>query len=84
MTSCLICLDSAAFLILNEQQIYMFGKIQSSQAGGQLYIDTYFLQTKLVFSAMNVDVFLKMGQKRPLICLFSFSFTWQIYYKFVQ
>ena len=34
------CLDSAALLMLNEQQIYLFGQIQTSQTGYQLYSDT--------------------------------------------
>ena len=32
-----ICLDLAALLVLNEQQFYLFGKIQTSQTGGQSY-----------------------------------------------
>ena len=33
-------LDSAALFILNEQQFYLFGQIQTSQTGGQPYNDT--------------------------------------------
>ena len=40
MTSCFTGLDSAALLMLNEQHIYLFGQIQTSQIGGQLYSDT--------------------------------------------
>ena len=35
LTSCLICLDLAALLMLNEPQFYLFGQLQSSQTGGQ-------------------------------------------------
>ena len=38
--SSLFGLDSAALFILNEQQFYLFGQIQTSQTGGQPYIDT--------------------------------------------
>ena len=38
--SCLFCLDSAASLKLNQQELYMFGQIQTSQTGGQLSSDT--------------------------------------------
>ena len=31
----LFCVDSAALLMLNEQQFHLFGQIQSSQTGGQ-------------------------------------------------
>ena len=31
LTSCLFCLDSAALLMMNEQQFYLFGQIQTSQ-----------------------------------------------------
>ena len=40
LTSCLFCLDSAALLILKEQQFYLFGPIQNSQTGGQLFSNT--------------------------------------------
>ena len=40
LTSCLFCLYSAALLLLNEQQLYLFGQILTSQTGGQLYSDT--------------------------------------------
>ena len=40
LTSCLSGLDSAALLMLNQQQIYLFGQIKSSQTGGQQYSDT--------------------------------------------
>ena len=40
LTSCLFRLDSADLLMLNEQQFYLFGQIQTSQTGGQPYIDT--------------------------------------------
>ena len=33
MTSCLTSLDSAALLMFNQQQIYLFGQIQTSQTG---------------------------------------------------
>ena len=36
-----ICLDSAALLLLNEQQFYFFGQIQNSQTGGHPYSDTF-------------------------------------------
>ena len=32
-------LDSNALLMLDEQQFYLFGQIQTSQTGGQLYSD---------------------------------------------
>ena len=35
-----IFLDSAALLVLNEQQFYLYGQIQTSQTGGQPYSDT--------------------------------------------
>ena len=35
LTSSLFCLDSAALLLLNEPQIYLFGQIQTSQTGGR-------------------------------------------------
>ena len=37
LTSCLLCLDLAALLTLNEQQFYLLGQIQISQTGGQPY-----------------------------------------------
>ena len=37
LTSCLFRLDSAALLMLNKQQFYLFGQTQTSQTGGQLY-----------------------------------------------
>ena len=40
LTSCFTCLDSVALLILNQQQIYFFGQISTSQSGGQLHSDT--------------------------------------------
>ena len=40
LTSCFIALDSAALLMLNEQQIYLTGQIQASQTGGLWYNDT--------------------------------------------
>ena len=40
LTSCLFCLDSAALRMLNEQQFYLFGQIQTIQTGGQPYSDT--------------------------------------------
>ena len=40
LTSCLFCLGSAALLMLNEQQFYLFGQIQTSPTDGQLYSDT--------------------------------------------
>ena len=39
-TSCLFCLVSAALFMLNEQQFYPFGQIQTGQTGGQPYKDT--------------------------------------------
>ena len=40
LTFCLFCLNSAALLKLNEEQLYLFGQIQTSQRGGQPYSDT--------------------------------------------
>ena len=40
LTSCFICLDSADLLWLN-QQLYLFGRIQTSQRQGQPYTDTF-------------------------------------------
>ena len=34
-----IFLDSAALLMLNYQHIYLFGRVQTSQTGGQPYSD---------------------------------------------
>ena len=34
------CPDSAALVMLSEQQIYLFCQIQTSQTGGQPYSDT--------------------------------------------
>ena len=36
-----VLVDSAALLMLNEQQFYLFGHIQTSQTGGQLCSDTF-------------------------------------------
>ena len=36
----LTSLDSAALAMFNQQQIYLFGQIQSSQTGGQSHSDT--------------------------------------------
>ena len=33
-------LDSAALPILNQQQFFLLGQIQTNQTGGQLYCDT--------------------------------------------
>ena len=41
LTSGLFCLDSAALLMLNKRQLYLFGQIQTSQTGGQPYSDTF-------------------------------------------
>ena len=38
--TCLVCLDLAALLMLNEQQFYFFSRIETSQTGSQLYSDT--------------------------------------------
>ena len=51
----LFCLDSAALLMLNEQQFYLFFQIQTSQTGVQQYN----------------DAILKNGHLRPLFHLFS-------------
>ena len=40
LTSSLFCLDSAALLMWNYKQIYLFGKIQTSQTGSQPYSNT--------------------------------------------
>ena len=40
LASCLFWLDSAAVLLLNEQQFFLFGQIQSNQTGCQPYSDT--------------------------------------------
>ena len=40
LTFCLFCLDSATLLMLHEQQLYLFGQMQTSQTEGQLYSDT--------------------------------------------
>ena len=40
LISCLLYLDSAALLMLNEQQFYLCDQIQTSQTGGQPYNDT--------------------------------------------
>ena len=39
LTSCLTGLDLAALLMFNQQQIFMFGEIQTSQTGGPPYSD---------------------------------------------
>ena len=41
LTSCCICLDSAALLMLNLKQIYLVDQIQTRQTGGQPYSDTF-------------------------------------------
>ena len=41
LTSCLFCSNSAALLMLNQQQLYSFCQIQTSQTGCQPYSDTY-------------------------------------------
>ena len=40
LTSGLTGFDSAALFMFNQQQIYLFGQIQTSQTGGQLHSDT--------------------------------------------
>ena len=40
LTSYWTGLDSAAVLMFNQQQIYLFSQIQTSQTGGQPYNDT--------------------------------------------
>ena len=40
MTSCLTGLYSATLLMFNWQHIYLFGRIQTNQTGGQLYSNT--------------------------------------------
>ena len=40
LTSCLSGSDSAALLRLNYQQIYLFGRMQTSKTGVQQYSDT--------------------------------------------
>ena len=35
-----MCLETAALVIMNKQQIYLFGQSQTSQIGSQLYSDT--------------------------------------------
>ena len=40
LTSCFICLDSAALLLLNEQQFHLYDLNQISQTRGPLYRDT--------------------------------------------
>ena len=40
LTSCFTGLDSAPWLMVNQIQIYKFGRIQPSQTGGQRYSDT--------------------------------------------
>ena len=37
LTSCFICLDSAALIIWNEQQIYLFGWTHISQISDEPY-----------------------------------------------
>ena len=50
LTSCSFWLDSAALLMLNEQQFYLFGQIQISQTGGQLYSDTSPLMVSILWA----------------------------------
>ena len=40
MTFFLFCMDSAPFLMLNQQQICSFGRIQTSRTGGPPSTDT--------------------------------------------
>ena len=40
LTSCLFCLDSATFLMLIEQKIFLLVQIETSQTGDQLNTDT--------------------------------------------
>ena len=52
LSSCFICLESATLLILNQQQIYLFGQIQT---GGQPYLRSYFpLHSKWVISVRSL------------------------------
>ena len=46
LTSCFICWVSAALLMLNEQQIYLFSQIQANQTGVQSYSEEFPLQSK--------------------------------------
>ena len=40
LNSCLFCLNSAALLMFNDQQFYLFSQFQTSKTGGQPYNDT--------------------------------------------
>ena len=40
MSDLMFCYDSTAVLMLNDQQVYLFGRIQTSQTGGQPYSDS--------------------------------------------
>ena len=52
LTSCFICLVSAALLMLNEQQIYLFSQIQANQTGVQSYSEVFPLQRGLTKKAL--------------------------------
>ena len=41
LTSCLTVFGSAVLIMFNQQQIFLFGQIQTCQRGGQPYIDTF-------------------------------------------
>ena len=53
LASCLIGLDSAALLVLQSKQFYLFGQIQSSQTGGQQFSDTSTYGTTLPYAVFN-------------------------------
>ena len=63
LTSCLFCLYSAALLILNLQQLCLFGQIQTSQTWGQPYSDTSVSEYARIIWYHIIDI----KWSRPLI-----------------
>ena len=55
LTSCLFCLDSAALLMLNEQQFFLLGQTQTSSTGGQRYSDTLPLKVSVLCTWTSVS-----------------------------
>ena len=75
LTSSFICLDSAALLMLNEQHIYLFGWIQTSQTWYQLLclcwmnnIFTCLVESKPVKQEFNYAVILPPFKLVSMLC----------------
>ena len=61
LSSCLVCSELPALLMLNEHRFYLVGQVQTSQTGGQPYSDTFpngkFYLTGLKTLTLISDVF---------------------------